>query len=375
MKINYLYLDDEKSEETSSIADLLNQENSELEIMVQPPLPFGKEIDRLRKIKFDGLILDLRLDQISNNGEKAEYRALALAQELRTRATEGSFKGFPIIMCSTDDRINRSFKKDETGHDLFDARYVKSIMVEDSWRVANELQCMAVGYKKIATIKKNSKTKVDLTKLFSVSQKEAEAVDKRLTSYFATTDGKLPDHEYARLILREMIHTPGVLINEDLLAARLGVDRKKSKDWSRLLEKLNKCYYKGVFHEAWSRWWMHLLNQWWTSLKDCPASLSYLEASDRVEFLIKATKLKNLQSLDPVKNNYSKKFWTICRGSDRPIDPIDGFVIDGKSPEPWQDKQYISVDAALKRMKYKEGVRVHPLEEDRFNIIKKETKR
>ncbi|WP_439879707.1 hypothetical protein ACSX1A_11015 [Pontibacter sp. MBLB2868] len=374
MKIKYLYLDDENSNQTNSFAEILERSREDLEIKMRPPLPFSEEMAKLKADINDvnGLLLDLRLDMVTNDQKKAEYRALTLAQEIRTRVTEGSLKAVPIVLCSTDDRLNKSYKKDETGHDLFDKRYLKGEFIDNRKTISDQLVSLAKGYEMIRVIKSSIRNrKNELHQFFDLPKEKLMSLDVRLLNYFGSTDGKMPEHEYARLILKEMIEVPGVLIDEYFLAARLGVDQS-SEDWPSLRDKfLKNCKYTGPFNEAWPRWWMHLVSEWWFSLKNCPANLSYLNASEKVDFLKSATNLKGLITQTGYKDNYSSRFWTICKALNVPIDPVDGLMVDGRSPQPWQEKEYISIDAAVKRIKFREGVRVHPFEEERLKDIKR----
>lgn len=54
----------------------------------------------------------------------------------------------------------------------------------------------------------------------------------------------------------------------------------------------------------------------------------------------------------------------------KPLDPIDGLLVSGRPPEPWQDKCYLSIKAALERVGRNEGLKVHPLERSRLSELK-----
>ena len=79
---------------------------------------------------------------------------------------------------------------------------------------------------------------------------------------------------------------------------------------------------------------MFKVEKTWQTLTDSNASLRGLDAHERVENLIKATKLKNLFSPAPIEQGYSTKFWTLCKGFQKPLDPIDGLLVSGRPPEP-----------------------------------------
>ncbi len=123
MPIRFLCLDDEEAK-VKPIVELIENANSDIKIDVRTPIQFDDEVRQLGKASFDGLLLDLRLDRATDEGgNRVNYRALSLAQELRTRMTEGEINAFPIVLWSVDANFKVSFDRDETGHDLFDAQY------------------------------------------------------------------------------------------------------------------------------------------------------------------------------------------------------------------------------------------------------------
>ena len=70
------------------------------------------------------------------------------------------------------------------------------------------------------------------TSLARVLNTLPDILDVRLANHFKNV--KYPTHEYALFILRELIERPGPLISEELLSARLGIDRDNSPDWIKL---------------------------------------------------------------------------------------------------------------------------------------------
>jgi len=298
-----------------------------------------------------------------------EYRATALAQELRTRATEKRITDVPIALLSTNIKFKASFEKDDTSHDLFDAVYTKESVLEDGVRISQELVCLAKGY---ILINESKGTNRDFVLgLLNLKVDDFGFIDPRLGSEFEGERKRFPVHEYARFILRYLLNSSGPLISEKVLAARLGIDIESSNDWEKLRDKFFcQCQYDGIFNEAWPRWWMFKVEKTWQTLTDSNASLRGLDAHERVENLIKATKLKNLFSPAPIEQGYSTKFWTLCKGFQKPLDPIDGLLVSGRPPEPWQDKCYLSIKAALERVGRNEGLKVHPLERSRLSELK-----
>lgn len=379
MPIKYLYIDDESIEKLKSYASAIQDDT--LVIEMEQPIDFTPLMKRLDDLKeYDGLILDWRLDMISVGDSCVEFRAGALAQEIRTRGTEGRAKELPIVLLSTQEMLMSSYNGDFTSKDLFDQAYYKDIFVSNGSGVRAELMSLAMGYDKIRSqVAKGPKA------ILEIDEAILPLLDSRFTSRFSG-DVKASVHDCARFLLKEAIFTPGVLISEELLAARLGVDREASADWSTLLEQLlPETKYNGPFCEAWPRWWSWLVEHvWWVSLEENKQSvvpLSNLTAEQRVERLKVYLELANLVPLKPIKEGYSTRFHTICAVDETPLDPIDGVLIsdpDGKEPLSWQDRRYISMDAALSRRyedaryKYK-NICLHPAEVERVKTLRKAT--
>lgn len=367
MSIKYLYLDDELEELTRDIPELLSSEDDDLEIDLKLPLSFGEEIQRLRSSEYDGLILDLRLDVKS----RAEYRAFTLAQELRTRATEGMLNDIPIVVCSTDAKLKKSYNKDGTGHDLFDSKYLKEEdLVDKSESIAKELVAFAKGYKSISNIKSRMGGRgPQLKQMFQLSGEQLKPLDIRLTEHFGEVTGRLPVHEYARFILKEMIWTSGPLVHKKVLAARLGL-KDDSPGFNVLLEtKLNQFKYRGPFYEGWDRWWWHLIDQWWRNT--CKSNLAFLNAEERVNQLTSTTRIDALTPAEPLCQSYGTKFWTICALYQTPLDTIDAIRVETKNePLPWQDNLSMSVKAALDIESKVNNLFPHQLEKERVKELK-----
>jgi len=365
--MKYLYLDDEQEQQTRDFVELLEHEVEGLEIIPDTPKSFGDEIKRLKRGDYDGLILDLRLDEKS----EAEYRAFTLAQELRTRATEGKMNDIPMVLVSTDPKLKKSYIKDSTGHDLFDRKYLKGEgLVDQSAEVAKELVSLAKGYGLINEIKtKKGGAGAQLQRFFLLSDEGNNKLDVRLKNHFGEVEGRMPTHEYARFLMTELIETNGPLVDVGVLAARLGVDMT-SIGFDALKIKFEKFKYKGPFGDKWERWWWHLIEAWWN--EKTKSNLPFLEASERVENLERITKVEDLSVAQPLEPGYSSKFWTICRLYKKPLDPFDGILVEmKKEPLAWQESLYMSIKAALSIESKAERIFPHQLEKDKVKALAK----
>ncbi|MCL4537862.1 MAG: hypothetical protein M1610_09760 [Nitrospirae bacterium] len=238
--IKYLCIDDEGAEVINPILANLSTAHNDLNIVHERPKNFSDQIEELQATmgqqKYHGLILDLRLDMFkSPEGEKANYRAFALAQEIRTRVTEGKLNDFPIVLCSVHTRIRRSYASDDTSHDLYDAVYEKENIPDNAAVIANELVSLVKGYRFIR--KQLDGSRPPFYKMILADSEAGNALNPSVLSMF---DKKRPVHEYARFILNELIRIPSPLIDERILVARLGIDIKKSTDWEKLKSALSR---------------------------------------------------------------------------------------------------------------------------------------
>ncbi len=366
MVTKYLYLDDEEQNQVNPHIDRI-QLTRKIMIELMHPSSFQMEISNLidRLYNYDGFILDWRLDQIpSVEGVRFPFRAAALAQEIRTRTTEKTAKGIPIVLWSTENKLSKSYYGDETSQDLFDYVFNKEQISDNPEPIRIKMISLANGYKRIREIIMKGRNS-----LSNLLKAPSDILDVRIVNRFTNND--YPIHEYVSFILHELIERPGPLISEDLLAARLGVDRADSSDWNKLLKKLpQKSRYQGPFYDAWPRWWAQVIErEWWRSLKKNNPSLSTLPAHKRIEILKEKTNLYDLITARPLRDGYDTKYYTLCEYYQKPLDPTDGVIIDEKEPAPWQERRYISIDAALER-KGEPNKKPHPTEIERVNHLR-----
>ncbi|MCB9093377.1 MAG: hypothetical protein H6620_12560 [Halobacteriovoraceae bacterium] len=364
-KTKYIYIDDEKDSSTEAIRDGLN-DTGVIEVDYWQVKDFNNQVIFFeRELRsYDGIILDLRLDE--NLGAGVRYTAPSLAQELRTKSTANlGIPDLPIVLCSTDEKIKAIYKHEQTSHDLFDYKFLKS--ASPDWKkIAKRLHALSEGYKLI------NKRNFDLNTVFG---RDISELDSRIFGNYVDTGSKFPSHGFAQYILTELIRWPGPLIGFELLAARLGIDIKKSDDWYKLLdEHLLPIKYNGVFSSGWSRWWVDLLTNWFKNLSG--KRLSSLNAENRVSILREKCELEKLVVAEPLPKSASTNYSTVCEYFRAPLDPLEGFKVFGrKEPKPWQDHHYLSIEAVLERKGINEGLKIHPSEMERVEIIKKSLKK
>lgn len=337
MECNFYYIDDENS--LLGITSGLSKSGVIKVHYHEPSNDWNKEIEFFDKNNrcIDGLILDLRLEDGQNN---IEYRGSALAQELRTRQKETKFKSFPIILYSANDKLNESLE--ETARELFDFTQEKSKLntPESIIEFRNCLLSLSSGYNVLRDLE--SKSTETILKISPSSIRDARFINT------FSEKSKLPTHTLVKFIISELLEKQGLLISESTLAARLGINRNLSDDWASLTEQFSTAKYSGVFSDCWARWWMPSIEEWWDSKISSDQYIRSLPAKTRVDLIKKATRLEILLPSEKSEKSSSEAFWTICKGTNIPIDTIDGLVLNNQDNlYPWQDKEYISIDEAL----------------------------
>ncbi|MFC5582789.1 hypothetical protein [Rhodanobacter terrae] len=372
---NYLCIDDQR--DTSSIQLLLDKLGDGINVIFTRQSPSGleKQLDEVssaasRTPKGDsfGLLIDLRLDmEADEHGERVPYRGPTLAQEIRTRMVEGVIPSFPIVLWSIDEKFVTSYYGDDTSHDLFDAVYGKDEdVVKRSGVVGLEMFALAVGYRALSDVN-------DVEQLARALQRTACIGTATYADFFGEcveAVAKRSKHAISRLLLTSLINRSGLLVDEMLLAARLGVDYAGcTEEWNRFLTQIEDAQYKGPFFQGWRRWWWYDVENWWTCLGDGQRNLRRLAASERVHILNTIFDA-SLVPATAIVDGYSSKFFAVCVATSRPLDPIDGLRVTKSNVRSWNDTYYVSAAAALERVN-KDRWKIHPSDHARFDLLKK----
>ena len=370
-KPKYLYIDDENGPSEISTLNGFN-DTTIVEIVrfnLSPFRDFGslkKELKRAcNNMEFDGLIIDLRLD--GTGEDRTEFNATAITSELRSISARGDIHSFPIVLCSTEDKIKQTYDSDRTSHDLYDYKISKS-NPEPNWiKISTKLKSLADGYNWIQAAKREPAEIIGVNKLDVIDERIAQ----RLREFSLTS---VP-YDFTHFVIKNFFHQTNPLIGEKILAARLGVDIAKTprEVWDKLsLSILDNIRYKGLFAEGWKRWWANDLVDWFKSMSG--ENLAFMDAENRVNILSKASGLEGMAVAEPIKFCTSSEFWTICEGYKVPIDPLEGFKIHTTADlKPWQESKVISLLAILEREGFVDrGIKPHLSESERIEFTKEQ---
>lgn len=362
MKPKYLYVDDEDATQLQSIVNGFNDVgliNVEL-VDLRKIRNFESLKDFIIKQDLDGLIIDLRLDGDGIN--RLGFPATTFAQDLRTLAASGEFRFIPMVLCSTSSKMRATYDTDKSSHDLFDYKFEKS--AHPDWRKFSEkLMSLADTYKWLS-----EKTR-DIKEILARS--DWEVFDVRIFEKFLDEDQKFNVNDIAQFIIQELFHHPGILINEKIVAARLGIDIDSNPtEWERVKKEfLSDCFYTGSFSKGWNRWWYDKIAIKFQSISD-GEKLQNLNAEQRISYLKKAGfEVTAAKPIMPYCK--STEFWAICEFYKKPLDPLEGFrIFESSEPKPWQEPKYLSFSAELERKGRDKGLRPHPSEFERIKNLK-----
>lgn len=367
-RIKYLYIDDENG--ASEVSTLNGFNDTGIIEVIRFQLADFRDFGSLKKElvraaienEFDGLMIDLRLD---GAGEaRTEFNATAMSSELRSISARGEIKSFPIVLCSTEENIKATYNSDKTSHDLFDYKMSKSNPELNWTKISSKLKSLAEGYNWLQSSKRNHNQILGLENLESIDVRIIEKLLNAIVTY-----------DYTHFVIENFFHQTNPLINEKILAARLGVDLKKTPHevWQVLSQNiLSEIKYKGLFYEGWNRWWAAGLVDWFMSISG--ERLAFLNAEKRIEILKKIPGLETLVSATPLQFCNSSEFWSICEGYKVPIDPLEAFKIQTTADlKPWQENKVISLIAILEREGFIDrGLKANISELERIEFTKKE---
>jgi len=363
--MKYLYIDDENG--TPEISTLNGFNDLKIIEVERFPLSEYREfsslkielINRISNNTFDGLIVDLRLD--GTGSDRTEFNATAITSELRSVAARGEILSFPIILCSTESNIKQTYDTDKTSHDLFDYKINKS-NENPAWKkMSYKLASLANGYKWLQSQKHENKDIFDFNDRKNLDERIIERIDNFSVPY-----------DYAHFVVKHFFHQTNPLINEKVLAARLGVDIQKTPPeiWNHLKnEILKKIKFNGIFSDGWNRWWANDLISWFEEISG--ENLAFISAEKRVKFLIEKFSLKELEVAQPLRFCNSSEFWSICEAYKVPIDPLEAFrIFTTVDTKPWEEYKYISLLAILERIGIERGLKPHISEIEKIEYTK-----
>jgi hypothetical protein len=263
-------------------------------------------------------------------GPKDAYSSVALAQYLRERAKRSLVKDIPIILCIDKSTSMAHYQRMAPAQGLFDMVYEE----EEIPAKKQEFLALAEGYRNLSGLQQ-----LGIGALLGVDEDFISFLDSRFVECFRQIVSQ-PSHAVAHFLLRHLLEPEGLLVEEDVLGARLGVEMN-SEGWGRLKSMLEGCRYRGVFGTGWTRWWWHLVENWWDE-HIVDKWMKPMGAQERVTLLRGKTGLR-LQAAVCMPYHSDDRFWTVCSKYRKPLASSDGLIAAHGLAHPWEAISYYSV--------------------------------
>lgn len=288
-----------------------------------------------------GVLMDVDL----SNEPGQQLTGPGLSQDIRVAQQKQTIPPFPIVRFSFRARVIENIGRDPSSDDIFDLKIEKD-------GIGTEEQSTAVQSKLIGIRQIYDALEVDganLPKLLGIS----DDLWSQWGSSAFQSDFELGDrtHLKASPLVRMMTH-PGLLIDEEILAFRLGIDRAASKGWPNLREKLADYIYRGVSSDYFVRWWARAIEDFWQDRLEAHVPLAGSTIGQRIEHLSQL--FGELVPLTMPKGSMGERPWRYClltkeqRQEVVPVDPARSVRIKPRSPMPsWLDPLYATLGAAL----------------------------
>ncbi len=374
----YLLLDDDAGSE-APVEDyaeaLVARSGGQLSIVVRKPGRMAETIALITEQGPQGLLLDVALTNAQDaEGQPVGFDGIALAQQVRTLQTRarsakgaGGLPEFPVIRFSKRDIVREYVNKDSTSDDLFDEFVDKSSLGEPGAAEVATSRVLALSrdYPVVTAFADREATGDALATLLGCEPALLARLDPR--TLLGLRRPGAPAHVFSRFIVVKLLSRPGPLVDEALLAVRLGVDPQVSEDWSALLERLASSRYRGAYASGYARWWMIAARDWWDRQVDQDRSPARLGAAERVALLIAKTGLTQLRSIESNADSPGSRYWYRCVKSRLPIDPTEGYsLMPVYGTETWHDTEYLCLEEALRDAR---NARLGPSEQARVDAI------
>lgn len=296
--------------------------------------------ERLTSRKFDGLLLDFRLDEfpIGDTNAKVKYTAESLINELRRQSVEGTDKSYPVILWSTAVNLAWYFSINPSYTGLYDGIWDKEEVRADAPAYGKRLAAIASGYSRLHTAAKKGEA------LHIVLNCRASAVLAEMEQAFTAKIKQAPyAFNYATFIINRILRCNGVLVDQATVAAILGITPSAAA--AAVIGKLGTAAspirYSGVFAGHDERYWRDDLLSALNQLAPSGRWL-HLGAAERVAILKKKLRLQKLTAAGPIHPSYQTDFDCICSSSRQPLARRNGYRLHPKLLDPWIEPLYIA---------------------------------
>lgn len=332
--MQWLFVDDSEGDRDSLASALIAKQ-----LRVEA-ISGGQTRERLGRsdLRTSGILMDIDL----SNEEGNVGSGLGLTADIRAAQYREEIPSFPIVRFSFREQVARNIGRDSSSDDLFDLKMDKDNL--DSTAAVRTLTGVGDVYSALA------EPDSDLTDVFGLDQQKWQLWgNPDFEKDFAGADRK---YLKARLVVQSLLF-PGMLVCEDMLAARLGIHRERTQAWVALrTEAASSFGYRGAGANSFPRWWARGLEMWWDELNS-ESPLAAATVQERHGLL--AEQFPGLQPLQMPTGSPGSRPWRRCEmvyeatGKFSPVDPSRAVGLHPPMTFPvWIDPMYASLGQALR---------------------------
>ena len=281
----YIFVDDTVGLESDGerYRQLLNKDGELIVDLVWPDRTALLVPESELQAGIDGYILDINLrDQVDEQGKRFLGTGAGLAQDIRLLQALGPEKGQkarPVVRLCAAQVFQDYLADDNSTADIFDLGFDKETIGDIASLARAKLAALPELYSAAQGVGGSPDA---APKILGIGVEHYGRLHSRFRAAFETELTRKP-HEAVSFILRQLFDAPGLLIDEDLLAIRLGIDKARSNGWDRLRNSFKPARYIGVAAGGFRRWWIDLVLLRWGQLS--AQSILRLSADQRVAVL------------------------------------------------------------------------------------------
>lgn len=326
---------DRLSKDTGLTVEVIGPETAKAEVLSGKLVPHGVLMD---------------VDLSAAPGENGT--GPGIAQDIRVKQKARAISEFPVVRFAAIAPVEKNLKGDPASDDLFDLKIQKEALTKEGGWVVEQLHGLLEIYSALAEESPDEST---FLKFLDISPDRWARVGHVGLQSRVLTGLQAAPHVAAGSLLRDFLLPAGLLIGEDLLAIRLGIDaRQSAEEWFALRESL-PFRYTGVASSRFVRWWARDLETWWLEAFKGVSPLASLTSVERVNVLTGGQAAKKLTPLTLPNGSAGSKPWRLCSlVAERepkellPIDPLESVRFMPRTDLPaWVDPQYAALGPAL----------------------------
>ncbi|MFO1150985.1 MAG: hypothetical protein U1E62_21630 [Alsobacter sp.] len=310
------------------------------ELSIEPRLPERSELlvsEAELPEGINGFIVDINLkDRVVEGRNRFIGTGAGLAQDLRLlQAVNGpdGQRPRPIVRLCAAQVFQSYLAGDDSTADIFDLGFAKETIGDGVGQARQQIASLPDLYLGVIQAAGAGSAR-DLLGLDEVGYARLHSAFRSALEFELTRK----PHEAASFFIRYFLESPGLLIDEALLAIRLGVNPQKSSGWELAKQRFADAIYTGRAAHGFPRWWSDKVLGLWAHIAEMP--IYRLTATERVDLLRAA----GLESLVPIEANaYSpgNRPWLLSRSDDPalqlPADPEHAYPLT-TATKPWLDE-------------------------------------